>query len=566
VTELTRRSLLEGAAAAGVASLAGPAASLVRPSGALGLGRGALGLGRGALGLGRAVWSSPVARTPASIDAGRPFSLLGVSWAGPASATIELRTRARPGDWSPWAVGSVVGHGPDAGPAPGDGRSPGWHFGEPIWTGPADEVQVRSSEPVRGLRVHFVAGGALRPAGDAFAARGLPLARPILHAGPGQPPIIAREAWGAGHAPPAGRAAYGTVKLAFVHHTQSPNGYGRADVPGILLSIYQYHRFVRGFTDIAYNFIVDAFGGIWEARAGGIDAAVVGAQAGGYNQESTGVAVLGSFMDAAPPPAAIDALERLLAWKLSLHGIPARGRVTVVVAAYDYFYTPFAPNARVSLPRVAGHRDGDSTDCPGDAFYARLPSVRGRVNELAGRPLRVTVRRRSRAAVAGRPAALSGRLVRLSGGAVAGAAVEVQRSSSDVRRTIGRAVTGPDGRWRALVELKYNATVRALHRRAPATVSDLVAVEVAPAIDLAVEGVRATGTVYPPKRSVTAELYAVSGGRRRLLARRRIAAKGGRFGWRLPVRGPGDYEVGARTAADSRNAAGASPPVRLTVP
>src|SRR5438309_5929337 len=41
--------------------------------------------------------------------------------------------------------------------------------------------------------------------------------------------IIAREAWARGHAP-AAPTWYGDVKLAFVHHTDNPNGYGAAQV------------------------------------------------------------------------------------------------------------------------------------------------------------------------------------------------------------------------------------------------------------------------------------------------------------------------------------------------
>ena len=93
---------------------------------------------------------------------------------------------------------------------------------------------------------------------------------------------------GPGRARPAGPASYGTIKLAFVHHTDNPNGYSWADVPALLLAIFDYHRFVRGFFDIAYNFIIDPFGRIWEARAGGIDEPVVGAHAGGTTPSRPG--------------------------------------------------------------------------------------------------------------------------------------------------------------------------------------------------------------------------------------------------------------------------------------
>ena len=214
---------------------------------------------------------------------------------------------------------------------------------------------------MQGVRLHFVAprpvpGTPATPANvalaDATAARAFPLAQPVLDAGPGQPPIIARSAWAQGHAPPSHVPLYGTVKLAFVHHSETPNGYSAGEVPSILLSIFDYHRYVRDYFDIAYNFAVDAFGRIWEARAGGIDLPIVGAHAGGYNAESTGMVVLGSFMDVVPSPAAISALEGLLAWKLALHGVPALGRVTVEVAPYAAFYTRFrARRARVAAAR-----------------------------------------------------------------------------------------------------------------------------------------------------------------------------------------------------------------------
>ena len=231
-----------------------------------------------------------------------------------------------------WALASELGHGPDrpARPTP--------LIGDPIWTGPADLVQLRTSTPVHGVRLHFVSV----PIPGAAQAASFPLAQPVLDAGPGQPPIIAREAWSHG-APPAVPPAYGDVKLAFVHHTDNANGYSAAEVPAMLFAIYQFHRFVRGWNDIGYNFVIDLFGRIWEARKGGIDQAVVGAQAGGYNLESTGVAVLGTFTDVVPSHAAIDALEHLLAWKLSLHGAPdarqrdrrgrPRGRVLHAVQA-----------------------------------------------------------------------------------------------------------------------------------------------------------------------------------------------------------------------------------------
>src|ERR1700684_890939 len=123
----------------------------------------------------------------------------------------------------------------------------------------------------------------------------LPLVASGLQAGPGQPPIIARRAWALGGSHPKVAPEYGTVQLAFVHHTENPDGYSAAEVPGMLRSIYDFHRYTHGWNDIGYNFVIDRFGRIFEARAGGIDEPGGGAQAGGRHAYSTGIALLGTY-------------------------------------------------------------------------------------------------------------------------------------------------------------------------------------------------------------------------------------------------------------------------------
>jgi hypothetical protein len=272
------------------------------------------------------------------------------------------------------------------------------------------------------------------------------------------------------------------------------------------LAIYDYHVQARGFRDIAYNFVIDLYGRIWEARAGGIDMAVIGAQAGGYNAQSTGVAVLGDFVNVVPSNAAIEALKRLLAWKLSLHGVPTEGRVTVVVNPADYFYTPYGPGAHVSLPRVAGHRDGDSTDCPGDAFYAQLPSIRPAITTLASAPAQITVNPLPKAATAGAAVIVTGRLRTLAGAPLSGAPVELQQLAAAGTNTIARTTTASNGSWNASVILLRNAALRALHRPHPATVADWTEIAVAPAITLALAStapLQVSGTIAPTKHHVT---------------------------------------------------------------
>ncbi len=558
---VTRRHVLGGAAAvAGAGLLAGPGAVLGREPGGGTVFSRAIGAVDGV---------SPVIAT------GRPFVLAGVRWRGPASTELQLRARRTGGRWSPWAAASMRGHGPD-GAAAGAVRR-----GEPVWFGPADELQVSSSGPVQAVEIRFVAAAAVAsrlretPAIASRAARGsaagLPLAQPVLPAGAGQPPIIARSAWaGTGHRPAAG-PFYGAVELAIVHHSDIPNGYLAGQVPALILAIYLFHRYTNGWLDIGYNFVIDAFGRIWEARAGGIDEPVIGAQAGGFNAVSTGICMLGTFSFRVPTPAAMGALERLLAWKLPLHGVPALGRVRVTAEPGVAAYSPLRVGQQLVVPRIAGHREVDSTDCPGSGLYAQLPALRHQVDGLAGVPAQLSLLASRTPVAPDTPVALSGVLRQFDGPPMGGAPLELQTVGGIGRETTFATVTtGPDGSWSATLAPPRSVLARALHRDAPAVVSDLVEIGVTPIMTLSLVSaspLRVAGTVQPGKRFVTLDVYRLSGPHRHRVLTRRVAVHQGRFTARLLLgrRARGRYEIVARSAADAATVAGASPPVSVAV-
>jgi len=524
----------------------------------------------------------------AQLHAPHRFDLVGVQWIGAADAAIQLRARRQGADWSAWTeAGFCRGHAPDR---VSDPRL----IGEPVWTGSADLAQVRSDRPIRGVRLHFVnVTGTATPAARARRAltgparvAALRLARPRYAAGPGQPPIIAREVWAAGHAAPRRLPDLGEVRLAFVHHTETANAYSRGDSPAMIRAIFHYHRDVEGWDDIGYNFLVDRFGQIFEGRGGGIDEAVVGAQAGGYNQVSTGVGTLGSFQVTREPAGAQRATAHLLAWKLALHGVPTEGRVTVRVDPSGARYTNFRAGARVTLPRVAGHRDGDSTDCPGNALYHQLPAIRTQVSALAGPRSELTLTPPST------PSAPSVMLVgqlRLGGRPVSGATIEIQERARRGRQALGNAVTGVDGTWSVTVALSRRATLRAATRgdgHHPAVLSNDF--EILPSASIQLQAVAApapastpgagagmparsiavSGTIAPAPASgrVTVGLFAVdSSASPTPVLRRRVTVSGGSFSVTLAVPGPGHYRVVASSAADRSNAAGASAPVDVVI-
>lgn len=545
--------MLSGAAAVGVGAAIVPGAALARDRDS----------GR--------VFSVAVGRlaagTSPAIAAGRRFVLAGIQWTEPAAAQVQLRARSGGGRWSPWAQASVRGHEPDS-PAGGETQ-----FGEPLWFGPADAVQLRSAGEVSDVTLHFVAAdavaetGALRPR---ITDAPYQLVDVNLPAGPGQPPIIARAAWAGTRHPPTSGPFYGAINLAFVHHTENPNGYSPGAVPGMLMAIYDYHRFARGYFDIAYNFIIDAWGRIWEARAGGVDLPVVGAHAGGYNSVSSGIAILGTFASAQPPAAAVAALQKLLAWKLALHGIPSQGKVRVEVNPSDAFYTPFTPGQRVLLPRIAGHRDGDMTSCPGNDLYYRLPAVRTTVNGQAGALYALQLAAWQTKIATGSEVAVTGAYTQRQGAAMVGASLQIQNVSGDgTLSTLTTVTTDNGGAFTATLRLAQSAVLRALHASSPASASNLVVIGVAPVLTLALASsspVRVTGTVRPAK-TVTVSAYKLVKGKRRLVSSRRVRAPGGTFSAPVSLgrRPRGTYVIVARVGADAVSLAAVTPAVRVTV-
>ncbi|MEV6106225.1 peptidoglycan recognition protein [Streptomyces sp. NPDC051940] len=208
---------------------------------------------------------------------------------------------------------------------------------------------------------------------------GLTLAqRPFV--GP-RPYIVTRRGWGADERIRESGFRYtNTVKAAFVHHTATGNGYRCSESGAVLRSIYRYHVKSLGWADFGYNFAVDKCGKIYEGRAGGVTRAVLGAHTYGFNKNSMGVAVLGTYDKVSPSPAAVKAVARLTAWKLGLYGANPRATVTMVSGGGKY-----AAGAAIRMRVISGHRDGFSTDCPGARLYGELGVARVGSARLQGR-------------------------------------------------------------------------------------------------------------------------------------------------------------------------------------
>ncbi len=298
------------------------------------------------------------------VAAQHDFDLVGI---GGEMRPIEIRVRDEGGAWSEW----VETHG-----------------GDPVYVGGAREAQVRAAFKPRG-DLHFVnvsgtAGGlaetllgdAREAINSAFisAASGF-----VAEAAAPKPKMVSRAAWGAtlaeGGCTPRGPAEYGEVRAGIIHHTVNANEYTREEAAGIVLGICRFHVNGNGWNDIGYQALLDRFGRVYKGRAGGMGAAVVGAQAQGFNSQTTAIASIGTNDTVKLSRKARAGAIRYLAWKLALHGaVPATD--TTELTSGGGSLSKFPAGEVVTLPRVIGHRDVGSTECPGDALYAQINAIR----------------------------------------------------------------------------------------------------------------------------------------------------------------------------------------------
>jgi hypothetical protein len=319
---------------------------------------------------------------------------VGFSWPDPdpktEDQTVWMRSRDA-GGWSDWREVEQAGDGPDANSREYRAASRTYSDGQWLDAG-TDEIQVRVDPPA--------GAGAGRATTAAVAASGLEahMISPDLTATPGtegpragvataatvRPRIISRAAWGAKESIRRAAPDYSdTVKAAFVHHTVQSNSYSPSESAALVRSDYLYHVRTRGWNDIGYNFLVDRYGRVFEGRYGGVTRAVLGAHAGGFNTNSTGVALLGTFTTARPTGPMLAALNRLLAWKLDLTHVDPRGRT--VLRSAGGANTRYPAGRRVVVNTILGHRSTSYTTCPGDPTIARLGAIRAAVSRI-GRP------------------------------------------------------------------------------------------------------------------------------------------------------------------------------------
>ncbi len=181
------------------------------------------------------------------------------------------------------------------------------------------------------------------------------------------PRVYTRKEWGAlkpRHVPKIlGRAPDHII----VHHTASPNvaDTSKGHAFGLSRQIQRFHMEGRGWDDIGEQLTISRGGFVMEGRLGSLQAIqrndlVVGAQSLHHNAHTIGIENEGTYIHDAVPAKLWEALVDVCTWLCTAHTLdPATA--------------------------IVGHRDYNSTDCPGDVLYHRLPELRKTVARALAR-------------------------------------------------------------------------------------------------------------------------------------------------------------------------------------
>ncbi|WP_378954338.1 peptidoglycan recognition family protein [Pelosinus sp. sgz500959] len=135
-----------------------------------------------------------------------------------------------------------------------------------------------------------------------------------------------------------------STDLIVIHHV------GLADVDVTAAEIHRLHL-ANGWSGIGYHYVIHKNGMIERGRPRD----TVGAHTYKYNESSIGIVLDGNFEDSMPTDAQIE-------------------RTAMLVAALGHIYNIY-PDGN----NLLGHRDLNSTLCPGKNLYIELPQVRDKI-------------------------------------------------------------------------------------------------------------------------------------------------------------------------------------------
>ncbi|WP_305093398.1 N-acetylmuramoyl-L-alanine amidase [Prescottella sp. R16] len=346
-----------------------------------------------------------------------PFSMVALTAANLDSTVTKVRAKLADGSWGQWFSPDVIDQG-SAEMATASGKQ----GTDPVFVGETNTVQILVTPTENGAAAPSdVPAAPVAPAADAPAAEPVPAAEPeaeqplgyvpaaaskplraatltaddisAVLINPGTGPqdsnlqdiatptsvnginVISRSAWGADESIRCQAPVYDdSTGGATVHHTAENNNYTKEQSAGIVRGIYAYHAQTLGWCDVGYNVLVDRYGQIFEGRFGGLDRPVQGAHAGGFNENTVGIAMMGNFVNEPAPAATIQSVGKYLGWRLKLAGLNPKGTTTMYSEGTSF--TKYPLGQAVQLPIIFAHRDVGYTECPGAAAYAQMDQIR----------------------------------------------------------------------------------------------------------------------------------------------------------------------------------------------
>lgn len=208
-------------------------------------------------------------------------------------------------------------------------------------------------------------GGAALLGGALVTGTGLALPRDA-RAAVDEPTVHDRVAWKA-WLPSAPITVYDEEPdRVVVHHTASENAtdYSLEHALKLSRTIQGWHMDSNGWDDTGQQLTISRGGHVMEGRDRSLDAIragrhVMGAHVKGENDHTIGIENEGRYTKKTPPDELLDSLVTTMAW---------------LCDGYDL--DPFEA--------IVGHRDYNSTECPGQVLYDMLPELRERVAAAMG--------------------------------------------------------------------------------------------------------------------------------------------------------------------------------------
>jgi uncharacterized protein with LGFP repeats len=209
-----------------------------------------------------------------------------------------------------------------------------------------------------------------------------------------RPNIVTRAQWGADETwrDPVPRMGT-TIVAGFVHHTASTNNYSPEQAPAQMRALYAYYTKSLKYADMAYNFLVDQYGTVYEGRnactfgdvnpCDGPTLPVIGAHTAGLNLNTFAISAIGNYDTKEPsnPGAMVESIASLMSWKLAPYGLDPNANASIV-STDTSGASKYSNGMTAVTPVISGHRDVGKTACPGRYLYPYMPAIRARATEL----------------------------------------------------------------------------------------------------------------------------------------------------------------------------------------